>query len=119
MPTILIVDDDDGILAMLSLVLERAGYEVLKASDGQQAIELYQSCPADLVLADLVMPNKEGLEMIIELTGLYPAVKIIAMTGGRQEFLKVAKILGAKRVLAKPFSEQEILDAVSEVLEHG
>jgi CheY-like chemotaxis protein len=118
MPTILVVDDDDTIRTMLIDILESAGYQVVSASDGQEAIDLYRSTPADLVLTDLVMPNKEGLETIIEFKRLYPGIKIIAMTGViRPEILKAAKLLGAKRVLCKPFSLLEILDAVGEVLE--
>ena len=118
MPTILVVDDDDIIRTMLIDILESAGYQVVSASDGEEAIDLFRKKPADLVLTDLVMPNREGLETIIELTGLDPGIKIIAMTGVvRPEILKAAKLLGAKRVLCKPFSIEEILDAVSEVLE--
>ena len=121
MASILLVDDDDQFRTMLSEVLTRAGYQVQEASDGRQAITLYASQPTDLVVTDLVMPEKEGLEMIVEFKRLYPEGRIIAISGGgrcgSEENMKMAKALGAQRVLAKPFLHQEILDAVSQVLQ--
>ena len=120
MMSILLVDDDDEFLAMLSKVLTHAGYKVQQASDGQQAIDLYRKHASDLVITDLVMPEKEGIQLIVELRRLKGKVKIIAISGAGQnqkgEYLKMAEVLGAQRVLVKPFSEQEILDAVNEVL---
>jgi CheY-like chemotaxis protein len=118
MSTILVIDDDDTIRTLLTDILESAGYQVVSASDGQEAIDIYRSKSVDLVLTDLVMPNKEGLETIIEFTKSYPGIKIIAMTGLiRRESLRTAKLLGAKRVLCKPFSLPELLEVVSEVLQ--
>jgi CheY-like chemotaxis protein len=118
--SILLVDDDEQFRAMLTEVLTDAGYQVQQASNGKQALKLYASLPTDLVITDLVMPEKEGLEMIQELKQLYVNARIIAvsggMRGGTQNYLKMAKALGAHRVLAKPFSHREILEAVSEVL---
>jgi CheY-like chemotaxis protein len=121
MASILLVDDDDEFLAMLSEVLERAGYQVQQASDGEQAIKLYRKHPTDLVITDLVMPEKEGIQLIVELRRLNHKVKIIAISGAGQtlqnEYLRMAKALGAKRVLGKPFPVDQILEAVREVLE--
>src|ERR1700736_4518749 len=121
MSSILLVDDDDEFLAMLSKVLTHAGYQVQEASDGEQAIKFYGSHPPDLVITDLVMPEKEGIQLIVELRRLNSKVKIIAISGAGQslldEYLNLAKVLGAQRVLAKPFSEQEILETISEVLQ--
>ena len=121
MASILLVDDDDPFRTMLSEVLTRAGYQVHEASDGQQAIELYQSQPTDLVITDLVMPEKEGLEMIVDLKRLNSEAKIIAMSGGgrhgAQDYLKMARAFGAHRVLAKPFSHREILETITAVLQ--
>lgn len=120
MPSILLVDDDEQFRAMLSEVLADAGYQVHQACNGQQAIKMYASLPTDLVITDLVMPEKEGLEMISELRQLYADVRIIAISGGtrggEQTCLKIAKAFGAQRVLAKPFSHREILTAVNQVL---
>ena len=121
MVSILLVDDDESLRTMLGEVLRRAGYEVQEACDGLEAGKLYRSHPADLVITDLVMPGKEGLEMIMELRQSYPEARIIAMSGGGRnssgDYLRMAKMFGAQRVLDKPFSHQEILDAVRGVLE--
>ena len=121
MVSILLVDDDDQFLPLLSKVLKHAGYQVREATDGQQALRFYESEPTDVVITDLVMPGKEGLEMIVELKRSHPKAKIIAMSGAAQEvlgdYLKMAQAFGAQRVLAKPFSDQEILEAISQVLE--
>jgi CheY-like chemotaxis protein len=121
MASILLVDDDDQFRTMLSEVLVLAGYQVQEASDGRQAIKLYESNPTDLVITDLVMPEKEGLEMIVEFKGLHSEAKIIAISGGgrggSQDYLKMARAFGAQRVLAKPFSHREILEAISDVLQ--
>ncbi len=106
---------------MLSEALTGEGYEVQEASDGSQAIKLYERQPTNLVITDLVMPEKEGLEMITEIKRLFSGVKIIAISGGGrgggQDYLKMAKAFGAQRVLAKPFSHREIMEAIGQVLE--
>ena len=120
MNTILLVDDNDEFRTMLSEVLTGAGYQVQEASDGEQAIRLYESQPTDMVTTDLVTPKKEGLKMIAEFKRLYSDSKIIAITGserrGSEASLKMAEALGAQRVLAKPFSQGEILDMIGQVL---
>jgi len=120
--SILLVDDDEHFRTMLCEALTGEGYQVLEASEGEQAINLYAERPTDIVITDLIMPGKEGLEMIGEIRRLHAGVKIIAISGGgrvnSQDYLKIAKALGAQRVLAKPFSHCEILEAISQVLEH-
>jgi DNA-binding response OmpR family regulator len=119
MASILLVNDDDEFLAMLSEVLQHAGYEIGQTSDGEQAINLYRMHPTDLVITDLVLPKNEGIQLIVELRRLNHEVKIIAISGAdlQDEYLEIATALGVKRVLAKPFSDDEILKAISEVLE--
>ena len=120
--SILLIDDDDQIRAMLCEALTGEGYQVQEASDGRQGIKLYENHPADIVITDLVMPGKEGLEMIVEIKKLDSKVKIIAISGGgrgvSQNYLKMAKAFGAQRVLAKPFSHAEMLEAISQVLDN-
>ena len=120
--SILLVDDDDQLRAMLCEALTGEGYQVQEAPDGHQGIKLYESHPTDIVITDLVMPGKEGLEMIVEIKKLDSKVKIIAISGGgrggSQNYLKMAKSLGAQRVLAKPFSHAEMLEAISQVLDN-
>jgi DNA-binding response OmpR family regulator len=120
--SILLVDDDDQFREMLSEALTGEGFQVREASDGGQGIKHYVEQPTDIVITDLVMPEKEGLEMIVEMKRLHAEVRIIAMSGGgrgsSQNYLKMAKAFGALVVLAKPFSHHEILGAITQVLEH-
>ena len=120
--SILLVDDDDQFRGMLSEALTGEGFQVREASDGRQGIKFYEEQSTDIVITDLVMPEKEGLEMIGEIKRLYPGVKIIAMSGGgrtgaKHNFLKLARALGAQRTLAKPFLHREMLEAITQVLE--
>jgi len=120
--SILLVDDDDQFRGMLSEALTGEGFQVREASDGRQGIRFYEEQSTDIVITDLVMPEKEGLEIIGEIKRLYPGVKIIAMSGGgrtgaKHNFLKLAKALGAQRTLAKPFLHREMLEAITQVLE--
>jgi DNA-binding NtrC family response regulator len=120
MARILIIDDESQIRSMLRLMLERVGYEVIEAADGMEGIRQYRDNPADLIITDLIMPNKDGIGMIIELKKEFPQVKIIAMSGGgvnRPEgYLDGAKKLGAGRTLTKPIDRDEMLNAVKETL---
>ncbi len=121
MARILVVDDEILIREALRQVLEHAGYEVMDAPNGRVAMRLYDEKPADLVITDLIMPDQEGLETIMQLRRLSDRVKIIAISGGGRyglsEFLDVAKKLGAQRTLNKPFNLQDILAIVNELLE--
>jgi CheY-like chemotaxis protein len=118
---ILIIDDEDLSRSMLSQALTRAGYDVSTACDGTEGIELFRSVLADLIITDILMPGKEGLETIMELRRDFPDVKIIAMSGGGRtgnlNFLDIAERLGAQRTLQKPFHLQDVLQLVQEVLQ--
>ncbi len=120
MARILIIDDESQIRSMLRLMLERVGYEVIEAADGMEGIRQYRDNPADLIITDLIMPNKDGIGMIIELKKEFPQVKIIAMSGGgvnRPEgYLDGAKKLGATCTLTKPIDRDEMINAVKETL---
>ena len=120
MPRILIIDDEEQVRLYLRRILEPEGHEVVEAGNGKVGLHLYREEPADLIITDVFMPEKEGLETIRELRSDYPEVKIIAISGGGRnidlDFLPLAKQLGALRTLAKPFDRQKMLDAVQEVL---
>ncbi len=120
MARILVIEDDNSFRNVLVTMLERAGYEVLQAENGTQAIRHCGESSPDLVLTDIIMPDKEGLETIQELLGLCPNLKIIAMSGGGRfgpnSYLPLAEKLGAKKTLQKPFMRDELLSAISEVL---
>ena len=121
MARILIVEDDAGLLKALTQHLTRAKHQVTTAVNGVEALRLADdACSFDLVITDLIMPEKEGLETIIELRQKFPALKIIAMSGGGLmspgQSLAMAAHLGAIQTLAKPFSAPQLLAAVAGVL---
>jgi YesN/AraC family two-component response regulator len=123
MARILIIDDEPQIRSMLKLMLEREGYEVVEAPDGVEGIKIYRQNPADLIITDLIMPNKDGIGMIIDLKKEFPDVNIIAMSGGGlnkpEGYLKGAKKLGAACTLTKPIDREEMLRAVKDILKES
>ena len=120
MVRILIIDDEDQPRRMLQQVLTRAGYEVIEARNGNEGLQYFRARPTDLIITDILMPEKEGLETIIDIRREFPAAKIIAISGGGRtgnlNFLEVAKRLGAQHTLQKPFELQEMLGAVRDLL---
>ncbi len=120
MARILIIDDDEQILAMLRQTLEREGYKVVDASDGKEGLRRYRENPTDLIITDLIMPEKEGIETILELRRDFPDVKIIAISGGGRvdpgQYLSIAKSFGAQYTFAKPIERKKLLKAVRELL---
>ena len=121
MARILIIEDDDKFRTMVRKMLEKAGYnDIEEAANGNIGVKLFRQRPFDLVITDIIMPDKEGLEMITELFRDYPGIKIIAMSGGGRigpkGYLEVAKHLGASRTLVKPFKHADLIDAVQELL---
>ena len=120
MKKILIIDDEPHILLMLKKMLERAGYEIDIASNGLEGLELFKKYPSDLVITDIIMPEKEGLETIREMKRLQSELKIIAMSGGGKitadSYLQTAKLFGASRVIEKPFTQQQMVEAVNDLI---
>ena len=119
--SILVIDDDENIRLLLRAILEPEGYQILEASDGDKGLKQYQKSPTDLVITDLIMPGKEGIETIRDLRREFPNVKIIAVSGGGRigpdSYLKMAKGVGALRTLSKPIDRMGLLNAVEEVME--
>jgi CheY-like chemotaxis protein len=120
MGRILIVEDDTAVRELLREMLERAGHDVIDAGNGQEAIALHKSTPADLIITNILMPEKEGLETIQELRRDDPDIKIIAISGGGQvgpaDYLDIARRFGAKKTFSKPFNRKDLLAAVDELL---
>ena len=120
MPSILLIEDDDLLREALADALTARGYTVMQATDGEQGVKLFRTGPTDLVITDMVMPNKEGIETIGDLRREDPNVGIIAMSGGLAHdaplYLKLAGSLGATRTLKKPFGLPALLTAIEETL---
>jgi len=120
MARILIVDDEELARFTIREILETAGHEVIEARNGNEGLACQKASPFDLVVTDIIMPEKEGVEMIIEMKRDFQNLKIIGISGGGRthnlDFLDLAKKFGAERVLAKPFTEDELLECVDETL---
>ena len=123
MSNILIIEDDEQVRSMLRILLGLAGYEVEDAPDGKEGLRLFQQKPFDLIITDILMPGKDGMETIIEMRREFPDVKIIAISGGGRiipdYYLDSAKLFGAMRTLAKPFEQKELLEMVRELLQES
>ena len=120
MARILIIDDNREVLGTYRRMLEHAGYEVVVAADGKEGIKTFREELLDLVITDIIMPEKEGLETIRELKRDFPDVKIIAISGGGsaepEDYLKIAKQFGAMCTLTKPIEREALLETVQECL---
>jgi CheY-like chemotaxis protein len=113
---ILVIEDDPMARIAIVQILKVSGYEVIEADNGRRGIELFEGEAPDLVVTDIIMPEKEGLETIMHLRGLRPGQKIIAISGGGRlfntDFLQMASRLGADAILAKPFEPEELIDKI-------
>jgi two-component system, chemotaxis family, chemotaxis protein CheY len=112
------MDDDADVRLVLADNLRSAGHTVSLAADGQEGMRKFRADPADLVITDIFMPAKEGLETILELRRLVPNLPIIAISGRPvgSTMLCIARHLGAVATLQKPFSRDELLSAVEQAL---
>ena len=118
MVRILVIDDDEDFRRMLFTALERDGYTVEEARNGQEGSRRHRTEPVDLVITDILMPEQEGLETIQALRQEFPEIKIIAISGGvgMLNFLPLARKFGALRTLQKPFTLQQLYEVVHQVL---
>lgn len=114
--SILVVDDDEPTQIFMREILRDAGYRVHVASDGDEAIELFRRISVDLMVTDIVMPEKEGIETICEIKDQYPATKIIAISGTKF-YLDFAVPLGADCTFEKPFDIEVFLSTVQTLLQ--
>ena len=119
---ILVIDDEESIRESLKEMFEREGYNVIIASDGKEGTELFNKHKVALVITDIVMPEKEGIETIIGLKKVSPDIKIIAISGGgrisAEDYLGTAKSLGVKYTFEKPFKHEKLIAAVHELLDN-
>ena len=127
---VLIIDDEEDVRTAIREVLTRAGYDVRTASDGQEGLAAQRQEPAAVVITDIIMPEKDGIEAIREIRKEFPEVKIIAISGGgglsavayqpetivTTAYLAAAKDVGADRIFTKPFNRTELIEAVAGLL---
>lgn len=120
MVKVLLIDDEMLVQLSVRQVLETAGHDVTVAGNGRDALALFENEDFDLVITDIIMPDMEGIEVITRLKKVRAGVRILAMSGGgrvgNMGFLKLARKAGARAVIAKPFTGEEFLDRVEEVL---
>lgn len=118
MARILVIDDDAALLASLDYALTAAGHSVATAPDGEKAGPMFRAEPFDLIITDMIMPDREGIETIMALHRDFPRVGVIAMSGGlrSRNYLNAAKHLGAHRVLTKPFTAAQLHESIAAVL---
>lgn len=119
MARILIVEDSDDFRAFLQTRLEMEGFQVSVARNGEAALEAMARRPADVILTDVFMPDKDGLETIVEMRARYPSTKIVAMSGWNSpqavDYLKVAREIGAAHVMRKPFDVDKMVEVVRQL----
>lgn len=121
--TILVIDDDSAVRHTVRVMLERAGYLVREADNGEEGVKLYRDARTDLVITDLFMPQQDGIETIQQIRAEFPDARILAVSGGAsigaEGPLIDARMLGADETLAKPFSKEDLLQRVRGLIETG
>lgn len=120
MASILIVDDEASIRSLLRRILEEDGHQIREAANGHHCLTLYREAPADVVIADILMPERDGLEVTLALMQEFLDARVIAITGatGYRNYLDIATLFGARRVIQKPFTPDDIRRAVQYTLAH-
>lgn len=120
-PRVIVIDDDPAVRSVIVAAFSRAGCEVRSAADGHSGVKLFNTLPAHLVVTDIVMPNQEGIETIMQLKRLERAPRVIAISGGGrrggQDFLQWARHLGADAILPKPFRTSELIEIARALLD--
>lgn len=116
MVKVLVVDDEELVRLTLRQMLESEGHDVLEARNGREAVAIQNRTPADIVLTDIIMPEQEGIETIIQLRRQDPNLRIVAISGGGRmknlDFLRVAANVGADATLTKPFTTDELVEVI-------
>jgi CheY-like chemotaxis protein len=118
MYSVLLIEDDESLRELLRITLIGAGYVVFEAMNGRQGVNAFRKTPTDLVVTDLYMPERDGLEVIEALRRTHPRVKMLAISGasGTMGYFPLAQSLGAVAVLQKPFSPSAFLNIVEQLL---
>ena len=121
--SVLVVDDHADVCDFIRAALESAGYEVTIASEGGTALSLQRSKPAALLITDIFMPGREGMETIAAFKKEFPETRVIAITAGtgysKHDFLATASLIGADATLRKPFDVDQLLETVTKTLQRS
>lgn len=120
MPVVLLIEDDNELREMLRTALVRKDYVVLEAANGKEALIHFKPGVTDLVITDLIMPEEDGLKVIMKIREMKPGIKVIAISGGGKagpgNYLHLAKALGADATYSKPFSVNELIGKIADML---
>ena len=120
MKKILVADDEEPVRGLLKMILQLEGYYVRTASNGEEVLQMCRMEDFDLLITDIMMPKKEGVETIMELKGINPGISIIAISGGGKQdgmdVLRAAEMVGAEYTLPKPFEPKDLIKAVERIL---
>jgi CheY-like chemotaxis protein len=114
--TVLVVDDDESMRTLLRRMLERTGFTVITAINGQDGMERFSEQPVDIVVTDMMMPVLDGVELIRGLRGKWPHVRIVAISGVEYPYLRMALGCGAQATLRKPVASTELVETLNRVL---
>lgn len=121
MKRILVIDDDEKIVELIKRWLEKGGYEIMTAANGAIGLEMQREAPADLIITDIFMPEKEGTQLLMEVREEFPDTKVIVMSGGggspHIDYLELSSLLGAVKVFQKPFEMKDLLETVNSLFE--
>jgi len=119
-PTVLVVDDDPAMVESLAMLLEGYGFCVLTAPDGVRALEVFREQSPSVVVTDIMMPELDGIGVILRMRRERPDVKIIALSGGgrviKSDYLTAAEELGADAALAKGQGNHVLIETLSKLL---
>jgi DNA-binding NtrC family response regulator len=121
MAKILVIDDENQLLNLLKTMLIRDGHQVFIAPDGVEGIQIFNEFHPDLIITDIIMPNKDGIDVIVDVLGRNPELPIIAISGGCRSMtselnLDSAKMLGVKDILEKPFTHKQLSETIERAL---
>ena len=122
MSRILVVDDEQPVRKMICSIFKFDPYEFIEASNGEEAMQICNDTELDLLITDIVMPEKHGIDLIMEVSKKFPKLPVIAISGGggvtgRFDYLEIAELVGANNILRKPFGTNELRNLVKNILD--
>lgn len=122
MSHILVIDDDVHIRELINIMLESEGHSVVLAEDGMVGLQLLEDDKFDLIITDIIMPNQEGIETIVQIKQKNPEIKILAISGGGRigstDYLTLAENFGVDKTMSKPFYHKDFIDCIRDLLEN-